>query len=157
MGEKSWRYASSQVDPTPRAFVPRPSNRVGLTTRACSITPRPGGAESHGSGGTPQMCWISLSGIGTGIEPNTFDHPAVPAESFAGLDAGPGDPGGDAASAQVAADPRVVVALVGVQFDRSPARMAAADALDRRHQVQDRLEHMLSCRLAPETAMFSDS
>jgi hypothetical protein len=42
--------------------------------------------------------------------------------------------------AQVAADPWVVIALVGVQLDRPASGMPASAPLDRRHRVQDRLD-----------------
>ncbi len=65
-----------------------------------------------------------------------LDHPAMPAQALAGVHADAGDPGGDPAAAQVAADAGVVVALVAVQLGRSAPGVAAAAALDRRHRVQ---------------------
>jgi len=47
-----------------------------------------------------------------------LDDPAVPAEALAGLDAGAGDPRGDAALAQERAQLGGVVGLVGVQLAR---------------------------------------
>jgi len=61
------------------------------------------------------------------------------AEAGVGVPPDPGDPGGDPAAAQAAADAWNVVALVGVQLDRPAAGMAATDALDRRHRIQNRL------------------
>ena len=69
-----------------------------------------------------------------------FDDPAVPAQTGAGVLPDSGDAGGDAAAAEVAAHPWVVVALVPVQLERSAAGMAAAAALDARHGVQDRFD-----------------
>jgi hypothetical protein len=51
----------------------------------------------------------------------------MPAQAGAGVPAEAGDPGGDPAPTRVAADPRVVVALVGVQLDRSAALTPATD------------------------------
>ena len=69
-----------------------------------------------------------------------LDHPAVPAQTRAGVPADASDPGGDAAPAQIAADPRHVVALVAVQLERPAPRVPTAATADRRHGVQDRLD-----------------
>jgi hypothetical protein len=66
------------------------------------------------------------------------DDPAVPAESRSGVAADASDPGSDAAAAQVAADPRIVITLVTVQLDR-PAPWVAA-AVDRTGRCLPRAE-----------------
>jgi hypothetical protein len=65
--------------------------------------------------------------------------------------------GGDPAAAQVAADPRDVVALVGVQLDRPAPRVAAAPVPDRRHRIQDRLDQHAVVPVAPKSATLSGS
>jgi hypothetical protein len=60
-----------------------------------------------------------------------FHHPAVPAQSLAGLDAAPRNARGDATSTQRSPQVGIVVALVGVQlgraFPRSPRFAAGTD------------------------------
>jgi hypothetical protein len=68
-----------------------------------------------------------------------LDDPAMAAEALAALDAAPGDPRGDAPSSGGLAAAREVVALVGVELGRPPARAAGA-VPDRRHRVDQRGE-----------------
>src|SRR5512135_1733852 len=62
------------------------------------------------------------------------------AEAVAALHAAAGDPGGDAAAGEVAPNPAIVVALVGMPSGRAAARAAAAGALDWGQRVEDRLD-----------------
>ncbi len=66
-----------------------------------------------------------------------FHHPAVPAETFAGVHPDPRDAGGDASPAQVAAHPAIVVGLVRVQLPRPASRASRASTFDRAQAVQD--------------------
>src|SRR6185503_9727010 len=54
-----------------------------------------------------------------------FHDPAMPSQTLAALDATPGDPRLDGAPAQCPSAVREIVALVGLQLDRSPARPSA--------------------------------
>jgi hypothetical protein len=71
-----------------------------------------------------------------------LDHPAMPPQFLAGVDAAPGNPGDDPTSAEVASAAREVVALIGVQLGRALPRPAGATARaeDRRDGVDQRLE-----------------
>jgi hypothetical protein len=62
-----------------------------------------------------------------GVQPGeaTLDGPAVSAQARAVREAAAGDPRGDAAGAELAAVDVVVVAAVGEQLPRAPARPAA--------------------------------
>jgi hypothetical protein len=70
-----------------------------------------------------------------------FDHPAMPAQSPAGLDAAAGDTRWDPASAQPHAETVVVIALVGVRLSRSAATRPTpgGDRRDAPHQRHQRL------------------
>ena len=70
----------------------------------------------------------------------SLDHPAVPAEALAGVEAASGDAWEDAALVTGLAAARNIVGLVGVQLARSPAGPTPALA-DRRHRVEHRLQH----------------
>lgn len=58
----------------------------------------------------------------------SLDPPAVTAESFAGLDAGPGDARGDAPLAEPSAVLSGVICLVGPEFDRPTAARSTPGA-----------------------------
>lgn len=74
------------------------------------------------------------------VEPRqcAFDHPPVPAEPLARLDAAPGNARRDAAAAQLLAQRPRVIRLVGVQLRGALARPAdgATDRLDGVHGVK---------------------
>src|SRR3954471_20551431 len=55
----------------------------------------------------------------------TLDHPSMPAEALAALDASPGDPGDDAPLPAGAAAAGIGVGLVGVQLPRAAPGTAA--------------------------------
>ena len=75
------------------------------------------------------------------IEPGecAFDDPAIPAETFAGLDAASGDARRDAASPAGAAAATMIIGLVRMQLSR-PAPRPAALAADRRNCIEHLLE-----------------
>ena len=70
----------------------------------------------------------------------SLDHPAVPAEALAGVEAASGDAGDDAALVTGPAAAWKIVGLVSVQLARSSAGPTPALA-DRRHRVEHRLQH----------------
>lgn len=65
----------------------------------------------------------------------TLDFPAMSAETFAGVDATPGDARSDASGAALSAAAAMVVGLVGMEFVRAAARPSLS-APDRRHRIQ---------------------
>ena len=69
-----------------------------------------------------------------------LDHPPVPAQARAGVDALAGDADLDAAPGQRPAAARAVVGLVGVQLGRAPAALpgGASDRGDRVNQFFER-------------------
>lgn len=71
----------------------------------------------------------------------SLDHPAVPAESLAGLDAAPGDAWDDSTSAQEHAQVRVVIPLVAVQLGRT-ATTWPAPGTDRRGATHERFQRL---------------
>src|SRR5258708_23028519 len=79
------------------------------------------------------------------IEPGqrALHHPAMPSESLARFDAPAGDPRDDAALAAGGATARGVVALVGIQLVRAPARPTASPPplADRRSGTEQRPQH----------------
>jgi hypothetical protein len=85
-----------------------------------------------------------------GVQPGeaALDHPALSAQARAMGDAAAGDPRSDAALAEPSAVDVVVIATVGGQLPRPPAR-AAASTPDRRHGVDQRDELGMSLRLPP--------
>ena len=70
----------------------------------------------------------------------SLDHPAVPAEALAGVEAASGDAWDDVAIVAGLAAAREIVGLVGVQLARSPAGPTPALA-DRCHRIEHRLQH----------------
>lgn len=66
-----------------------------------------------------------------------LDHPAMAAESFARLDPPPGDTRRNATLAAGQATTGIVVALIGVQLERTPPRPATSTAwlADRRDRI----------------------
>ena len=71
----------------------------------------------------------------------TLDHPSVSAETLAAFDATPGNPRNDRSLAQRTPAVSEVVALVGMQFGRSPPGPARTLA-DRRHGIDQRLQQL---------------
>src|SRR3712207_1084681 len=81
----------------------------------------------------------------------------MPAEACTGVPADPGDPGSDPAAAEVAADPRVVVALVAVQLDRPRRGWPRPPRLIAGMVPRIGSTNRLSCRFAAETSTLSGS
>lgn len=79
-----------------------------------------------------------------------FDLPSPASEAFAALDATSGDVREDAPAGQEAAQVRVVIGFVGVEFGRSPAAWSTAGT-HRRDAQDQRLEHETVMGLASET------
>ncbi len=80
------------------------------------------------------------------IEPGErpFDHPAMPTEPLARLDATPGDPQYDPALAAGSTAARVVVAFVGMQFGRTTPWPPTAPTwlADRWDGIEGRLQQL---------------
>lgn len=69
----------------------------------------------------------------------TLDHPAMPSQALGAVDAAPGDPRLDRASAQYPSALREIVSLVGMELGRSPARPSPTLA-DRWYGIDHLLE-----------------
>jgi hypothetical protein len=69
----------------------------------------------------------------------TLDHPAMPSQALGAVDPAPGDPRLDRASAQRPSAMREIVAFIGMQLGRSPARPSPTLA-DGRHGIDHLLE-----------------
>ncbi len=79
---------------------------------------------------------------------SALDFPATSAETFAAVDAAPGDARRDAASAALPAAAAMVVGLVSVEFVRAAARSSLA-APDRWHRIQRWRQHAAVVPVGP--------
>src|SRR4051794_4928063 len=141
----SQRIRKRCYQPLPDPGSDTPSSAVAVLEDVALVRAKSSGADEsdgessqRGDGGSGAVVAQGQAFVGQQPADGALDHPAMPAESGAGVVADAGDAGGDPAAAQVAAHPRDVVALVGVQLDRAAAGMAAAAPVDGRHRVQDR-------------------